>query len=250
MRLPLIILFLVVLLNASSGVTQAETDPLEKDDSLILQEDPFLKKKSDMAIKPFVFPKSMRVVQSCTATLSCLFHNPGLSLGIYFEDMVGVGLDQMNKIFSDKSRVKKTLLKIDPARIAPVSLGQNMHKPPGGYLFFKIENKKNEVDFVLYFRITFNHWDPDANILTEGRIYLGRQKKILVIPPNRQSVPFKHASIEYDGKEYKEKINVPPDVLANMKNLMKEAHIKGLRRLAYDARKVIMSHKHKKLTIR
>ena len=153
MRFPLIILFSVVLFTTPSVIVHAENSPSEKDNSLILQEDPFLKIKSDTAIKPFVFPKSMRVVQSCTATHSCLFHNPGLSLGIYFEDMVGVSLDQMNKIFSDKSRVKKTLLKIDPARIAPVSLGQNMHKPPGGYLFFKKENKKNEVDFILYFRI-------------------------------------------------------------------------------------------------
>lgn len=84
MRFPLIILFSVVLLNFSSGVAQAETDPFGKDDSLILQDDPFQKKKSDTAIKPFVFPKSLKVVQACLATPhKCLFYSPGYGPEFY-----------------------------------------------------------------------------------------------------------------------------------------------------------------------
>ena len=246
MRSSLIILFSVALANISSGVIWAETDPTKKENSSVQHEDPFLKKKSDIAIKPFVFPKSMVVVQRCFRKAACLVHNPGLGVGSYYEDMVGVNPDQTNEIFSNKTRVKNTLLKIDPARIAPVSLGENLQMNPKGYWLYEKENAKYNVDFILYYRITFNHADPEANVLTEGRIYLTRQRKILIIPSNRQSVPFKHPGMEYDGKHIKEIINVPPDVLANMKNLMKEAHIKGLRRLAKDARKVIYSHKFEK----
>ena len=143
----------------------------------------------------------------------------------------------------DKTRVKKTLLKIDPTRIAPVFLGEDLLMNPKGYWLYGKENKKHKVDFIFYFRIVFNHGSWDANILTEGRIYLTRQKKVLVIPSNRQNVPFRHPSVGDKGKRI---INVPPDILANMKNIMKEAHLNGLQQLAKDARKVIMSHKFEK----
>ncbi len=239
MRSPLLLIFSALLWIVSVGTTRAEADLSQKGNSSVPHEDPFLKKKSDTAIKPFVFPKSMKVVQICAVIPDrCFFFKPGYGPESYKEAETGVSLDQINRIFLSKTSIKKTLLKIDPARIAPVSLGKAMQKSPSGSLVFKVKEKS---DFILYFKSTFDLGHPSEKVLTEGRIYLPRQKKVLVVPSNHQKISFKHMGTQYHG-QFQE--GNPP--IPNFKNTVTETHFKGLQQLAKDARKVIMSHKYEK----
>ncbi len=105
---------------------------------------------------------------------------------------------------------------------------------------FKIK-KKQEADLVLYFKITFNLGHPNQHILTQGRIYLVRQQKVLVIPSNRQKVSFEKLGAWVHGKFFEGNPPIP-----NFKNRIEEAHLNGLQQLAEDARKVIHSHKFEK----
>jgi hypothetical protein len=57
--------------------------------------------KSDIAVKMLVFPKSLRVIENQVKTAG-----------------------EEEALFSDSKRIRKTLLKVDPARIAPAKAGE------------------------------------------------------------------------------------------------------------------------------
>jgi hypothetical protein len=59
--------------------------------------------KTESAIKMLVFPKSLWVIKSRG--------------------------DEMNAVFSDPKRIRKTLLKLDPARVAPTKSGEPINGP-------------------------------------------------------------------------------------------------------------------------
>ena len=58
--------------------------------------------KTDSAVKMLIFPKSLRVVENITA-----------------------GLSDLHQVFNDPKQIRRTLLKVDPARIVPANSGES-----------------------------------------------------------------------------------------------------------------------------
>jgi hypothetical protein len=145
--------------------------------------------KSDSTIKMLVFPKSLRVIENRD--------------------------NDVNDIFTDPKRIRKTLLKVDPARIVPAKIGE----PAIGIVTrdnLRQFAKRYSEDIIFIFRRT---WDDAKNkIHHQGILYLARQKKVLAL---------------------KESIN------SGMENMQK-MDVAGLKTLAQEARKVLHSHKFEK----
>jgi hypothetical protein len=145
--------------------------------------------KSDSTIKMLVFPKSLRVIENRDK--------------------------EVNDIFIDSKRIRKTLLKVDPARIVPAKTGE----PAIGIVTrdnLRQLAKKYSEDIIFIFRRT---WDGAKNkIHHQGILYLARQKKVLAL---------------------KESINSGSES-------MQEMDVAGLKTLAQEARKVLHSHKFEK----
>ena len=145
--------------------------------------------KSDSNIKMLVFPKSLRVIEN--------------------QD------NEVNDIFADPKRIRKTLLKVDPARIVPAKTGE----PVIGIVMrgnLRQLAKKYSEDIIFIFRRT---WDEAKNkIYHQGILYLARQKKVLALKESMNS-----------GSESMQKMDVA-----------------GLQPLAKEARKVLHSHKFEK----
>ena len=147
-------------------------------------------KKSDTAIKMLVFPKSLRVIES---------HRN----------------NQINESFSDPKRIKKSLLKLDPARIAPSKMGESVTGVITRDSLHRLAKKYND-DVFLVFRRTFNN--EKNSIRHQGLLYLAKQRKVLAL------------------REIKE---------SGSKNLQ-EMDLAGLKILAKEAKKVLHSHKYEK----
>ena len=145
--------------------------------------------KSDSTIKMLVFPQSLRVIENRD--------------------------NELNDIFTDPKRIRKILLKVDPARIVPAKIGE----PVIGILTrdnLRQLAKRYSEDIIFIFRRT---WDDAKNkIHHQGILYLARQKKVLAL---------------------KESIN------SGMENMQK-MDVAGLKTLAQEARKVLHSHKFEK----
>jgi hypothetical protein len=179
-------------------------------------------RKSDTAIKPFVFPKSMVVIRSCYLDAGgCVFLLP--TVGVFgFDQEIGPKIGLISEILENKKGIKKYLVRLDPARIAPATQGKDF-KGNLSRKFLKHLNKQYDVDFVFVTRRTFFH--PLRSIRTQGVIYLKKQDKLLAIPFNDQTF----------------KLNAP-----DLKKKVEEASQAGLQQLAKDARKVIHSYKFEK----
>ncbi len=147
-------------------------------------------KKSDTAIKMLVFPKSLRVIES-------LRNN------------------QVNESFSDPKLIKKSLLKLDPARIAPSKMGEPLTGAISRDSLKHLAQKYSD-DIFLVFRRTFNN--KKNSIRHQGLLYLAKQRKVLAL------------------REIKE---------SGSKSLQ-EMDLAGLKILAKDAKKVLHSHKYEK----
>lgn len=146
--------------------------------------------KSDSAIKMLVFPKSLRVIENRRVNIS-------------------------NKNFSDPKRIKKSLLKIDPARIVPAKIGEPVTGPITRDSLQHLADKYSE-DVILIFRRLINN---DKNSIShQGLIYLARQRKVLAL------------------REIKE----------SGAGSFQEMDLAGLKILAKEARKVLHSHKYEK----
>ena len=145
--------------------------------------------KSDSTIKMLVFPKSLRVIENRD--------------------------NEVKDIFSDPKRIRKTLLKVDPARIVPAKIGE----PVIGIVIrdnLRQLAKRYSEDIIFIFRRT---WDDAKNkIHHQGILYLARQKKVLAL---------------------KESINSDSESIQEM-------DVVGLKALAQEARKVLHSHKFEK----
>ncbi len=195
--------------------------------------------KSDSAIKPFVFPKSMTTIQSCALNYFCVFHDPELGILSYDENNVGLNPDQINQIFSDQMIAHKILRKVDPARVSPVKQGKFTRKPVARDLL-KALGKQHDSDFILVYRVYFHWLQEKALVRMQGLIYLVRQNKVLIVPANDQSVVWKYEL--KDALSFKK----PPLQNPNFEEQIKEIYPRGLQQLAKDTRKVIMSHKFEK----
>jgi len=146
--------------------------------------------KSDSAIKMLVFPKSLRVIESR-------------------------GKVENNAAFSDPKRIRKTLLKIDPARVVPAKFGETIIGPVTRDSLRKLANQYSE-DVIFIFRRTLN--DEKNSIHHQGLLYLAKQNKVLALKGSRQSGS---GSLE-------------------------ERDLAGLKTLAKEAKKVLHSHKFEK----
>ena len=145
--------------------------------------------KSDSAIKMLVFPKSLRVIENRD--------------------------NEVDDIFTYPKRIRKTLLKIDPARIVPAKTGE----PVIGIVTrdnLRQLSKRNSEDIIFIFRRIWD--DAKNNIHHQGILYLARQKKVLAL---------------------KESINSGSESIQEM-------DVEGLKNLAQGARKVLHSHKFEK----
>ena len=164
--------------------------------------------KSDIAVKMLVFPKSLRVIENQVKTAG-----------------------EEEALFSDSKRIRKTLLKVDPARIAPAKAGEPFSGIVTRTRLLKLSKQYSE-DVIFIFRRVLT---VEAGTLTEykiryqGMLYLARQKKVLVLKGNEKNEPFSGSSSHQDRAD-----------------LWKNLDDKGLKDLAKEARTVLHSHKFEK----
>ena len=136
-----------------------------------------------------VFPKSLRVIENRD--------------------------NEINDIFTDPKRIRKTLLKVDPARIVPAKTGEPVIGIVTRDSLRQLAKRYSE-DIIFIFR---RIWDDAKNeIHHQGILYLARQKKVLALKESMNS-----------GSES-----------------MQEMDIAGLKNLAQEARKILHSHKFEK----
>ncbi len=170
------VIFTLVLLLFSALPVSAEKDLLDEG-------------KTDSAIKMLVFPKSLRVIESRG--------------------------DEMNDVFPDPKRIRKTLLKLDPTRVAPAKVGEPVSGPVTRNSLRQLAKRYSE-DILFIFRRTLN--DTKNAIRHQGLLYLARQKKVLSL---------------------KESMN-------SGSGSLQEMDVAGLKTLAQEARKVLHSNKFEK----
>lgn len=157
---------------------------------VIAEEDLLDKEKSDTAVKMLVFPKSLRVIES-------------------------PGNIKANPVFSDPKIIRRTLLKLDPARIAPAKPGEPLTGPVNRVSLSQISSKYNE-DVIFIFRRTLDK--GKSSIHHQGLLYLAKQKKILALKESSESVS----------------------------GSLQEIDLAGLKALAREAKKVLHSYKFEK----
>ena len=146
--------------------------------------------KSDTAVKMLVFPKSLRVLENRDNA-----ENGGS--------------------FSDPKRIRKTLLKLDPARIVPAKAGEPVIGPVTRARLRNLAKKYSE-DVIFIFRRKVNN--KKNSIRHQGLLYLARQKKVLAL---KESKEVDTGSLE-------------------------EMDLAGLKFLAKEAKKILHSHKFEK----
>ncbi len=146
--------------------------------------------KSDSAIKMLVFPKSLRVIENR-------------------------GSEEKSDLFSDPKIIRKTLLKLDPARIVPAKTGKPFIGPVTRESLRQLAKKYSE-DLIFLFRRKLNN--EKNTVRLQGLLYLAKQKKVLALKESVES-----------GSE-----NLQEMVAA------------GLKALAKEAKRVLHSHKFEK----
>ena len=145
--------------------------------------------KSDSTIKMLVFPKSLRVIENRD--------------------------NEVNDIFTDPKRIRKTILKVDPARIVPAKVGEPIIGIVTRDNLRQLAKRYSE-DIIFIFRRT---WDDTKNKINhKGILYLARQKKVLALK----------------------------EIMNSGSESMQEMDFAGLKTLAQEARKVLHSHKFEK----
>jgi hypothetical protein len=188
------------------------------------QYDLFDTKKSDSAIKPLVFPKSMVVIRNSSP--GYLPVKSDIMRGGYnYSEETYQRLKPIEKKFLENEAptnklIKKYLVRLDPARIAPSTRGKDFDYTLSRKALRKL-GKEYDADLLFVFQQSINVLSEPWIIRIEGLIYLARQDKILIIPSNDHKL-----------------ISSQLDLLPINQN--------SLEQLGKDARKVIMSHKYEK----
>lgn len=157
--------------------------------------------KTDSAIKMLVFPKSMRVIESQA--------NPE---------------GEAAKVLLNARLIRKTLFKVDPARVAPVKAGDILNGVVTRDGLRKLGKKYSE-DVIFIFRRNVK-LERAFFIRYQGLLYLTRQKKVLALKGNVKEGNFDSPRQQADR--------------------MQEMDLAGLKSLAQEARKVLQSHKFEK----
>ena len=119
----------------------------------------------------------------------------------------------MNTVFSDPKRIRKTLLKLDPARVAPAKSGEPIKGPVTRESLGQLAKQYSE-DIIFIFRRTLD--DTKNAIRHQGLLYLAKQKKVLALEESMNS------------------------------GSLQEMDVAGLKTLALEARKVLHSNKFEK----
>jgi hypothetical protein len=186
-------------------------------------EDLFDTGKSDTAIKPFVFPKSMAVVRNSSP--GYLPVKPNMQGGFDYSEETYQRLKPIEKGFLENEVpinrfIKKYLVRLDPARIAPSTRGKDFDYILSRKALRKL-GKEYDADLLFVFQQSINVLSEPWIIRIEGLIYLARQDKILILPSN----------------DHELKSSQPDFISINQKSL---------EQLGKDARKIIHSHKFEK----
>ena len=114
--------------------------------------------KSDSTIKMLVFPKSLRVIENRD--------------------------NEANDIFTDPKRIRKTILKVDPARIVPAKIGEPIIGIVTRDNLRQLAKRYSE-DIFFIFRRTLG--DAKNKIHHQGILYLARQNKVLALKESMNS---------------------------------------------------------------
>ena len=175
------------------------------------------KGKTDSAVKMLVFPKSLRVIENLTTQVG-----------------------QLDVILSDPKLIRKTLLKVDPARVVPAKAGEPFAGPVTRDRLRELAKRYSE-DVIFVFRRELKI-EPESltaaellstehivHISFQGLLYLARQKRVLALP----------------GIEKMERFAVLASPEQRAERWRKLAG-DGLKKLAQEARKVLHSHKFEK----
>ena len=179
--------------------------------------------KTDSAIKPLVFPKSMVIIRSCH--LHCLSLESDQKSVVISPKITTLRLKQLQISYkkneaAHKKAVKKWLVRLDPARIAPATRGEDFEEMISRHNLKKLAKTNHTASFIFVFHqvLVFNR-QPWV-IRTRGLIYLTQQNKLIALRSNDQNLEIQ-------------------------KDMAKPLHT-GLQQLAEDARKGIMSYKFEK----
>ena len=132
-------------------------------------------------------------------------------------------LDALEAVLSDPKPVESILTKVDPIRINPASLGEDVRGPVTRDVLNKIAERSDE-DMLLIFRREIRVGGESWMLKTRGLVYLAKQKRVLALPANEQSTDV------VEGGAIAEEA-------AGM--LMRQ----GLKKLAAAAKKEILDHK-------
>ena len=167
--------------------------------------------KTDSAVKMLHFPKSLRVVENITA-----------------------GLSDLHQVFNDPKQIRRTLLKVDPARIVPAKSGESF---VGEITREKLKELTQiyPENVIFVFRRSYepNPFSIKDNKIVKARhtgiLYLAKQKKILALQGSEKEEAF---SGKESAKEQAEHL--------------KQLDQAGLKALSLQAKKVLHSHKFEK----
>ncbi|GJL77869.1 MAG: hypothetical protein NPINA01_08580 [Nitrospinaceae bacterium] len=216
------------------------------------EDDLFLSKKSDSAIKMLKFPLSLTVIESRPTKGHYYFYEgdlPRFDEGLEgTPDSVG---NEFQAVLSDPKLIKKTLVATDPARITPSKQGEDIR---GAVTKIRLKEIANIVstDMILVFRREIRvsgppHLPPSfflspgkfltqpwqetysVKIKTMGLVYLTKQNKIMIVPSNEKSKLFITKDEHITGE----------DLHDGWRQLAKE----GLMDLATSAKKTILDKK-------
>ena len=163
--------------------------------------------KTDSAVKMLHFPKSLRVVENITA-----------------------GLSDLHRVFNDPKQIRRTLLKVDPARIVPAKSGESFV----GELTREKLKELTQIypeNVIFVFRRSYepNPFSIKDNKIVKARhtgiLYLAKQKKVLALQGYVKEEAF---SGKESAKEQAEHL--------------KQLDQAGLKDLSMQAKKVLHSH--------
>ena len=167
--------------------------------------------KTDSAVKMLLFPKSLRVVENIT---------PGLS--------------DLHQVFNAPKQIRRTLLKVDPARIVPAKSGESFVGEITREKLKELTQIYSE-DVIFLFRRSY---EPNLLPIKDnktvkarhtGLLYLAKQKKVLALQGSVKEEAF-------PGKE-------PAEQQAER---LKKLDQESLKALSLQAKKVLHSHKFEK----
>ena len=167
--------------------------------------------KTDSAVKMLHFPKSLRVVENITA-----------------------GLNDLYQDFNDPKQIRRTLLKVDPARIVPAKSGESFVGEITRKKLKELTQVYSEDVIFVYRRI----FEPRPLLIKENKIvqvrhmgllYLAKQKKVLALQGSLKEETFSGTE---SAKQQAER--------------WKKLDQEGLKALSLQAKKVLHSHKFEK----